>query len=72
MFNCDMEGDTLPPAWGNHHAAQKRGCDHTPGMILLLLRDKVHILNTQAHIMKQKIKWTEKLNPGRPAGVCFH
>ena len=30
-----------------------------------MLRDKVHTLNTQAHIMKQNIKWTEVLNPGQ-------
>ena len=30
-----------------------------------MLRDKVHTLNTQAHIMKQNIKRTEILNPGQ-------
>ena len=34
-------------------------------MILPILRDKEHTLNTQAHIMKQNIKWTETLNPGQ-------
>ena len=62
-----MDGKTLPPAWSGYHAALKRGVNHPPGInaILPVLRDKVHTLNTQAHIMKQNIKWTETLNPGQ-------
>ena len=66
-FNLVMDTDTLPPAWSGFHAAEKRGPRHPPGIntILPVLRDKVHTLNTQAHIMKQNIKWTEILNPGQ-------
>ena len=66
-FNLVMDTDTLPPAWSGFHAAEKRGPRYPPGIntILPVLRDKVHTLNTQAHIMKQNIKWTEILNPGQ-------
>ena len=66
-FNLVMDTDTLPPAWSGFHAAEKRGARHPPGIctILPVLRDKVHTLNTQAHIMKLNIKWTETLNPGQ-------
>ena len=62
-----MDSESLPPAWVTYHASQKRGVQHPPGIntILPMLRDKVHTLNTQAHIMKLNIKWTENLNPGQ-------
>ena len=62
-----VDTDTLPPAWSDFHAAEKRGTRHPHGIntILPVLRDKVHTLNTQAHIMKLNIKWTEILNPGQ-------
>ena len=67
QFICSMDGDSLPPAWSGYHAGLNRGVSHPPGInsILPVLRDKVHTLNTQAHIMKQNIKWTAILNPGQ-------
>ena len=66
-FISEMDSDLLPSAWVRYHASQKRGVHHPPGIntILPMLRDKVHTLNTQAHIMNQNIKWTETLNPGQ-------
>ena len=66
-FNALFDTDTIPNAWSSYHAAEKRSQPHPPGInaILPVLRDKVHTLNTQAHIMKQNIKWTETLNPGQ-------
>ena len=57
----------MPPAWTSFHAAEKRSKLYPPGIniILPMLRDKVHTLNTQAHIMKQNVKRTEILNPGQ-------
>ena len=66
-FNSLVDTDALPPAWASFHAAEKRSKLYPPGIntILPMLRDKVHTLNTQAHIMKENIKWTEILNPGQ-------
>ena len=66
-FNSLVDTDALPPAWASFHAAEKRSKLYPPGIntILPMLHDKVHTLNTQAHIMKENIKWTEILNPGQ-------
>ena len=67
MNSTSEEYVILPPGWSAHHASQKRGFKHPPGIntILPLLRDKVHTLNTQGHIMSMNKQWTEILNPGQ-------
>ena len=63
-----MESSEIsPPAWTLYHASQKRGKHHPTGIntIMPLLRDKVHTLNTQGHIMSLNKKMTDTLNPGQ-------
>ena len=31
-FICDMDGETLPPAWSGYRAALKRGVNHPSGI----------------------------------------